>query len=143
MSIISRKTLREALKGKGECTTVRAGKRRQFQWKDTTVDESDPLGDTIELMKHSGNDVILNHICTEFGGVFVKNIDVVDSNKNILQDQSSIICEMSDVIKTLTDCCADGKLSTKEIETLKREVDEFNREVLGLIQAAEKGKYNS
>ena len=140
MSIITRKVLRDALKGKGECETVKAGRRRQFQWKDTTVNESDPLGDTIELMKHSGNDVILNHINAEFNGVHIKNAEAADSTNTIFQDQASIFKEAADILRVLSDAGSDGKITQEEGEKIRKEVDEFNREVYGLLQAIEKGK---
>lgn len=139
MSNCTRNLLSKALKGKGQCTTVKAGRRRQFQWKDTSIDESDPLGDTIELMKHSGNSIILDYINAEFGGVHLKNIEAQDSTKSVHQDISSIFTEASDVLKVLSDSGADGKITQEEGDKIRKEVDDFNRVVFGLLQAVEKG----
>lgn len=140
MSIVTRNKLKEAMKGTGECKTVKAGKRMQYNWRDSSYKGSDPLGDTIELMKHSGNNIILDFICAENGGVFVKNVEADDSKKTLHQDQSSIICEVADVIKVLTDSCADGEISPKEIDKMTREFDELAQAFYGFIQSAEKGK---
>jgi len=125
MSIITRNKLNAALKGKGQCKTIKAGKRLQYLQKSSSYDGSDPLGDTIELMKHSGNNIILDYINAEFNGVHVKHIDATDSNLTIQQDQSAIICEVADVIKVLTDSCADGAISPNEVDRLTKEFDDL------------------
>jgi len=140
MSIITRNKLKEALKGSGECKTVKAGKRLQYLWRDSSYDGSDPLGDTIELMKHSGNTTILDFICAENGGVFVKNIEAEDSTKTLFQDTSIIFSEASDILRVLSDAGSDGKITQEEGDKIRKEVDEFNKVIFGLLQAVEKGK---
>ncbi len=142
MSIITRNKLKEALKGSGECKTIKAGKRMQYLWRDSSHKGSDPLGDTIELNRHADNNIILDHFCAEFDGVFIKNVDSNTSKKSIFQEQSDILSECSDVIRVLTDACSDGKITTKEIDTLKVEVDEFVRRFYSFTKAVESGRHS-
>jgi hypothetical protein len=138
---LTKQLLRDALRGKGSCPEVKAGERLQYLWKDPSdIKSSDPLHDTLSLMRHSSNDLILNFICSEFEGVFLKNIDAKESHKTIFQDQANIICEVADVVKVLTDSCADGKMTMEEIESFEKEIDDLNRAAFGFIQAAKKGR---
>jgi len=139
MSICTRRKLNEALKGKGECKNIKAGKRLQYLWKDSGYDGADPLGDTIELIKHSGNNIILDHINAEFDGIHLKNIEAADSTKSVHQDIASIFSEASDVLKVLSDSGADGKIDQEEGDKIRKEVDELNRVIFGLLQQVEKG----
>lgn len=91
-------------------------------------------------MDHSQNNIVLDYLCSINGGVFVKSVEADDSQLTIQQDQSAIICEMADVIKVLTDSCADGDISTKEVEHLTKEFDELAKVFYGFIQSAEKGR---
>lgn len=140
MSIITRNKLNAALKGKGQCKTIKAGKRLQYLQKSSSYDGSDPLGDTIELMKHSKNNIILDYICAENGGIFVKNVEAQDSTKTIFQDTSTIFSEASDILRVLSDAGSDGKITQEEGEKIRKEVDEFNKVIFGLLSAVEKGK---
>jgi len=140
MSIITRNKLKEALKGTGECKTIKAGKRMQYLWRDSAYQGSDPLGDTIELMKHSGNNIILDHFCAEFNGIFVPNVEADDSTKTLFQDTSNIFSEASDILRVLSDAGSDGKITQEEGEKIRKEVDEFNKVVFSLLNAVEKGK---
>lgn len=140
MSAKTRAVLKEALWQKGPCDKIKAGSRRQSLYKDTTQDNSDPLGDTIELMKHSENDKILNYICAEFGGVFVKNAEAKASEKTVHQDIAMIFKESADILSVLSDSSKDGKITQEEGEKIRREVDEFNQVVFGLLQEVEKGR---
>tara|TARA_R110002167_G_scaffold256475_2_gene462862 strand:+ start:2982 stop:3413 length:432 start_codon:yes stop_codon:yes gene_type:complete len=137
---ISKATLREGLRGKGYCEGLGIGPRMYHLWQDNKYVGNDPLGNTLTLMKHSGNDIILDHICSSFNGIFVKNIEAEESKLNIFQDQSKIISEAADVIQVLTAGCSDGKMSREEIDTFKKEVDDFNKVAFGFINAAEKGR---
>lgn len=140
MSIITRNKLKQALKGCGECKAIKAGKRMQYLWRDPKHQGSDPLGDTIALMKHSGNNVILDYICAESGGVFVPNVEAEDSTSTIFQDTSTIFSEASDILRVLSDAASDGKITQEEGEKIRKEVDEFNQVIFGLLNAVEKGK---
>jgi hypothetical protein len=138
---LTKQVLRDGLQGKGPCDKVKAGDRLQYLWKDPKdLKSSDPLHDTLALMHHSQNDLILNFICSEFDGVFLKNIEAEESTKTIFQDQADIICEVADVVKVLTDSCADGKMTMEEIAKFEKEIDDLNRAAFGFIQAARKGK---
>lgn len=142
MNARHRNVLREGLDGAGFCENLGFGKRMYYAQYSNERGGYDVLEKIIKLIDHSNNDIIINHICQESGGVFVKSVEADDSKHTIYQCQSRVISELSDVIRVLTNSCADGKLTTKEIEEIKLEVDQFNREIYGVIQSAEKGKYN-
>jgi len=143
MNTRHRTLLKEAIRGKGFCKGLGVGKRMYHAIFEIGRGGFDPLCKILTLITHSKNDMIVDYICAEQDGIFVRNTVANDSKFNIYQSQSRVISELSDVIQVLTKSCSDGKLTTREIEAIKVQVDEFNKEIYGVIKAAESGKYNS
>ena len=138
---LTKQVLRDGLQGKGPCDKVKAGDRLQYLWKDPKdLKSSDPLHDTLALMRHSQNDLILNYICSEFNGVFLKNIEAEESKKTLFQDTSTIFSEAADILRVLSDAGSDGTITVEEGDKIRKEVDDFNRVIFGLLSAIEKGK---
>jgi hypothetical protein len=138
---LTKQVLRDGLQGKGPCDKVKAGDRLQYLWKDPKdLKSSDPLHDTLALMTHSQNDLILNYICSEFNGVFLKNIEAEESKKTLFQDTSTIFSEAADILRVLSDAGSDGTITVEEGDKIRKEVDDFNRVIFGLLSAIEKGK---
>ena len=98
----------------GPCDKVKAGDRRYYQWQDTRDESSDPLSDTIALMDHSDNNIILDHICESQGGVFVKYEEGCETSRNVMTDTSKMLDKISKVWSTCAKSLEDGVIDDKE-----------------------------
>lgn len=140
MSNVTRNVNRAALKNLGPCPTVRAGSRRQSQWKGTE-DESDPTGDVIELIKYSGNSIIIDHICDEAGGYFVKYEDSTKKSNNAINSMGEMLKEITDVFAVCGETLKDGKISSEEIVKVKKECQEAMQGMVSFMECIESGRF--
>jgi len=133
--------LKEGLKGMGPCDKVKAGDRRYYQWQDTRDESSDPLSDTIALMDHSDNNIILDHICESQGGVFVKYEDPGSSTGNLHQDASEMLAELTDVYVVMSKSMKDGKIDMQEAAEIRKEAKEAMQKIEIMLDNVQRGKY--
>jgi hypothetical protein len=133
--------LKEALKGKGACTLIKAGARLQYNWKETDVEGSDPLTNIIGLMEWSENEIILDYICETQGGVFVKYEDAGESTGNLHQDASAMLSELTDVYTVMSESMKDGKIDMQEAEAIRKEAKEAMRQIEVMLDNVQRGKY--
>jgi hypothetical protein len=139
MSNINKAILRAALKGKGVCPNVKAGQRRQFQWRDTKDESSDPLSDIIELIKWSDNNIITDFLCNEVGGYYIEQASIEESNKCLHSQMGKLFSKMSGVVSTVTESAEDKIITTCEISHIKESLNDFMKAAQELIEDAEKG----
>jgi len=146
LSKLSKGILKEALKGKGECLTVKAGVRRQYQWKDPLNEDSDPLGDTVELIKHSQNknsknNIIIDFLCDESGGYFVPYEESTVSSRNAHAELGGMLKEITDVYVVCGEAMKDGKISTEESNSIKKECKEAMQRMVSFMECIESGRF--
>lgn len=139
MSNTHKAILRAGLKGKGACPNVKAGERRQFQWRDTRDSSSDPLSDTIELIKHSENTIIVDHLCQEVGGYFIASKAMEDGSKCLHSNIAQLFEKLTGVVVTVTGAADDKIITNQEIKMIKESLNEFMEVSEQLVEAAEKG----
>jgi len=136
---IHKKVLKEGLKGKGPCPSVKAGDRRYYQWQDTKDVSSDPLSDTIALIKWSDNNIIINHLCEEVGGYFISSKAVVDNSKCLHSHIAKLFKEMVDVVSVVTESADDKIITLDETKRIKKEIQEFVEAAEQFVEKGEKG----
>jgi hypothetical protein len=146
MSIITRKAIRDGLKGKGKWIPkdMAFGDRTQANWKRQDRDQNvaDPVEITIGLMDMSDNSVILDFLCESQGGVFIKNEEGDVKSRNVQLDMSNMLKEVSDVwsvcAKSLDD---DGKIDANEAIAIRKEAREAMQSIESFISNLEAGRY--
>jgi len=131
--------LRSGLKGKGQCPTIKMGQRRYFQIKNPKDTNSDPLTDIIELIKWSGNNTIVDHLCNEVGGYYISSKIMAKGSKCLHSRVAKLFDKLTNVIVTVTKSAEDKVITPKEIIDIKESLNEFMNESQELVEAAESG----
>jgi len=141
MSNVNKAVLRDALKGVSVPDSLKMGSRRWYQMKDTKDPNDDFLTQTIEAMKASGNSIILDHICEEMGGCFVKYEEAGKSTGNMHKDASCLLSELTDVYTVMSESMKDGKIDMNEAAAIRKEAKEAMQQIEIMLDNVQKGKY--
>jgi len=90
-------------------------------------------------LKHDKSGTILQWLCNENEGYFVKRI----SNKKCSnQVVAKLMKEFAEVISTIADALLDGKVSMTEYKNLRKEWQDVQSIMEGFLDACEKGEYS-
>jgi hypothetical protein len=101
-----------------------------------------PLDRVMELHQLTGNDNLIQWICNNAGGFFVKNIQVKgEHGKQLFECTQSILKEFSEMLTAITESNEDGKVTNQEAETIRKEWEDLKSVTESFIVSCENGSY--
>lgn len=101
-----------------------------------------PLDRVIELHKLTNDDCLIQWICNNAGGFFVKNIQVKgEHGKQLFECTQSILKEFSEMLTAITESNADGVVTKQEAEDIRKEWEDLKSVTESFIVSCENGSY--
>jgi transposase-like protein len=98
-----------------------------YKWSEP-ADESgtqNPVDRTAQLIKATKNSVLLEWLCGQSSGVFVKNPTRTDQKVDVLGETQRILKEFSDVLQAVSSAWQDHRVSPTEATLIRKEWDEL------------------
>jgi len=91
-------------------------------------------------LKHEKGDTILQWLCNENEGYFVKRLNGGDKTNH--QVVAKLMKEFAEVISTIADALLDGKVSMREYKNLRKEWQDVQGIMEGFLDACERGEFS-
>ena len=146
MSNVTREVIRKALKNKPKWVPrdLAYGARTQANWSKQTKGQNvaDPLEIMDGLIEMEDGDTIVNHICNNAGGYFIREVEMDDRSKCLHSRVAKVFDKLTKVVVTVTDVVADNKITDAEIIMLNEALNEYTEVQKQLIDSAKKGYWS-
>lgn len=91
-------------------------------------------------LKHEKGDSILQWLCNENEGYFVKRITRLGKNDHTVI--ATLLKEFAEVMGSIADALLDGKVSMKEYRKMRKEWQDVQSVMESFFDAIERGEYN-
>ena len=103
---------------------------------------ANPMDRVVDIHKLTGDDTIIQWICNNAGGFFVKNIEVEgEHGQKLFECTQSILKEFSEMLGAITDSNADGEVTKVEAESIRKEWEDLKSVTEAFIVSCENGNY--
>lgn len=103
-----------------------------------------PLDRLLNIIELSDDNGIVEWLCRQRGGHFVKNSVHEDEAVNhVLSATREIICQFSDLLNEISDASDDHSVSAKEADQIRLCWDKLKSYAEAFVIACEKGDYKS
>jgi len=119
-----------------------------YKWAEKPTDfgsgSRNPLDRLLQIMDLSGDTGVVEWLCRQQGGHFVKDPDVTaHQNHHILPSTQQIIGQFSDLLNEISDATDDLSVSHEEAVAIRQVWDRLKSYAEGFVRACEKGVYKS
>ncbi len=119
-----------------------------YKWAEKPSDFSsgskNPLDRLLQIIELSGDNGIVDWLCRQQGGHFVKDPDVSGHQKNhILPATQEIIGQFSDLLNEISNAADDHSVSTEEAVAIRQVWDKLKSYAEGVVRACEDGHYKT
>jgi hypothetical protein len=102
-----------------------------------------PLDRVAELIRLTRHPAIIQWLCQQAGGFFVKNPTAKShSNQGVFPATNSIVQQFADLLESITKSAADNAISTEEAEKIRKEWDELKGFTEEFVRACEVGDFD-
>lgn len=111
---------------------------------DTGSGSRNPLDRLLQIIDISGDTGIVEWLCRQNGGHFVKDPDVSEhQHQHILPTTQQIIGQFSDLLNEISDAADDFSVSQEEAVAIRQVWDKLKSYAEGFVRACESGHYKS
>lgn len=119
-----------------------------YKWAEKPSDfgsgSKNPLDRLLQIIELSGDNGIVDWLCRQQGGHFVKDPDVSGhQNEHILPATQEIIGQFSDLLNEISDAADDYSVTCEEAVAIRQVWDKLKSYAEGFVRACEKGDYKN
>ena len=102
-----------------------------------------PLDRTTELIRLTRDGRIIQWLCQQSGGFFVKNPKVVnEGHRDVGPATNDIIQQFADLLESITTAASDRAISQEEAERIRLRWDDLKTTTEGFVRACEHGNFD-
>jgi hypothetical protein len=117
-----------------------------YKWAEKPGDENagnkNPLDRLLQIIELSGDTGIIEWLCRQQGGCFVKDaIGEGQTPEQILPATQEIIGRFSDLLNEISDAARDHSVSPREADEIRQVWDELKSYAEGFVRACERGDF--
>ncbi len=119
-----------------------------YKWAEKPTDfgsgSRNPLDRLLQIVELSGDTGIVEWLCRQQGGHFVRDPDVAGHQTNhILPATQEIIGQFSDLLNEISDAADDLSVTHEEAVAIRQVWDKLKSYAEGFVRACEKGDYRT
>ena len=119
-----------------------------YKWAEKPSDfgsgSKNPLDRLLQIIELSGDNGIVDWLCRQQGGHFVKDPDVSGhQNEHILPATQEIIGQFSDLLNEISDAADDHSVTSEEAVDIRQVWDKLKSYAEGFVRACENGDYKN
>ena len=119
-----------------------------YKWAEKPSDfgsgSKNPLDRLLQIIELSGDNGIVDWLCRQQGGHFVKDPDVSGhQNEHILPATQEIIGQFSDLLNEISDAADDHSVTSDEAVAIRQVWDKLKSYAEGFVRACENGDYKN
>ena len=119
-----------------------------YKWAEKPTDfgsgSKNPLDRLLQIIELSGDNGIVDWLCRQQGGHFVKDPDVSShQNEHILPATQEIIGQFSDLLNKISDAADDHSVTREEAVDIRQVWDKLKSYAEGFVRACENGDYKN
>jgi transcriptional regulator with XRE-family HTH domain len=119
-----------------------------YKWAEKPSEESsgskNPLDRLLQIIELSGDTGIVEWLCRQQGGYFVKDPDVNGHDvEAILPATQEIIGKFSDLLTEISDAAEDHSVTTDEADEIRQVWDELKSYAEAFVRACERGAFQT
>ena len=119
-----------------------------YKWAEKPTDfgsgSKNPLDRLLQIIELSGDNGIVDWLCRQQGGHFVKDPDVSShQNEHILPATQEIIGQFSDLLNNISDAADDHSVTREEAVDIRQVWDKLKSYAEGFVRACENGDYKN
>ncbi len=119
-----------------------------YKWAEKPTDlgsgSRNPLDRLQQIIELSGDNGIVDWLCRQQGGHFVKDPDVSSHvSKDILPSTQEIIAQFSNLLNEISDAAADHSVSHEEAIAIRQVWDKLKSYAEGFVRSCERGDYRT
>ncbi|MEO5914528.1 MAG: phage regulatory CII family protein [Luteolibacter sp.] len=119
-----------------------------YKWAEKPSDfgsgSKNPLDRLLQIIELSGDNGIVDWLCRQQGGHFVKDPDVSGhQTEHILPATQEIIGQFSDLLNEISDAADDHSVCEQEAVKIRQVWDKLKSYAEGFVRACEKGDYKN
>ncbi len=119
-----------------------------YKWAEKPTDfgsgSKNPLDRLLQIIELSGDTGIVEWLCRQQGGHFVRDPDVTGhQQEHILPATQEIIGQFSDLLNEISDAADDHSVTHDEAVAIRQVWDKLKSYAEGFVRACEKGDYKN
>ncbi len=119
-----------------------------YKWAEKPADDGsgsrNPLDRVLQIMELSGDTGIVDWLCRQQGGHFVKDPDVSGHQiDHVLPATQEIIGQFSDLLTRISQAAVDHSVSTDEADEIRECWDKLKSYAEGFVRACENGAFKT
>jgi hypothetical protein len=119
-----------------------------YKWAEKPADDGsgsrNPLDRVLQIMELSGDTGIVDWLCRQQGGHFVKDPDVSGHQiGHVLPATQEIIGQFSDLLTRISQAAVDHSVSTDEADEIRECWDKLKSYAEGFVRACENGAFKT
>lgn len=102
-----------------------------------------PLDRTTELIRLTRDSRIIQWLCQQSGGFFVRNPKVAnEGHRDVGPATNAIIQQFADLLESITTAASDRAISQEEAERIRLRWDDLKTTTEGFVRACEQGNFD-
>jgi hypothetical protein len=101
-----------------------------------------PLDRVLQIYRVSRDDTVIQWICGQAGGFFVKNPRTSKADFDLMPATQAIVQQFAEMLTAISKAAADHMISDKEAKEIRREWDELKRFAEGFVRCCENGDFD-
>lgn len=120
-----------------------------YKWSQPPEDEGqgsgsrNPLDRTTELIRLTRDIRIIQWLCQQCGGFFVRNPkNAEDRPRDVGPATNSIIQQFADLLESITSAASDQRITDEESIRIRRRWDDLKTTTEGFVRACEQGNFD-
>lgn len=117
-----------------------------YKWAEKQSDDGsgsrNPLDRLMKVIELSGDEGIMEWLCQQNGGYFVRNPGGRHVSKGILPATHEIIGQFSDLLSRISDAAADHSISASEAKEIREVWDKLKSYTEGFVRCCEEGDFD-
>jgi hypothetical protein len=116
-----------------------------YKWSQPTEENgsgtTNPLDRVGQLYRLTQEDSIVQWLCHEAGGFFVKNSKAAKSQHELMPATQLIVQRFAELLSAISTAAEDGKVSATEAQKIRMEWDDLKRFTEGFVRCCENGDF--
>lgn len=131
--------LRDAVGHKIKEIAFKTGLSKSFHYQELSGKTKNILDRVKIYIDAEDGDSILQWLCNENEGYFVKRLTAGNSQNQVI---AKLLLEFSEVMKVVADALMDGKVSMREYKNIRSEWTDVQAVMEGFLDAVERGEFD-
>lgn len=118
-----------------------------YKWAEPPADNSgsganNPLDRIQQLIKSTGDARLVQWICEQGGGFFIRNPQEVQHTGQLIPVTNGIVQEFADMLATIAKAAGDNTITKDEAKSIRRRWENLKSVTENFVHAAELGRFD-